>query len=736
MYKRFPHFPQHNATDCGPACLRMVAAYYGRTYSMEMLRRHCFITREGVSMLGISDAAEHIGMHTLGMHVSLEQLVSDAPLPCILHWNQNHFVVCYEIRRKRNGDCLFRIADPASRRVTFHISDLQKCWVSTRKGGLDCGTVLLLEPGAGFGSCEEECVKSGKSLASFWSYLLPHRRLFLQLLLGMLLGSLLQLIFPFLTQAMVDAGIGNRDIGVVTIILAAQLTLFLAQHLSGFIRSWILLYVNSRVDISLISDFLLKITRMPLSFFDTRKTGDIMQRIGDHGRIKGFLLGNSIGILFSFVNFVIYTCILAWFDLRILGIFLVGNTVYIFWVTWFLRYRRELDARRFSLASTEQSRLIQLIEGMQDIKLNNCERQKRWEWERLQVRLYRVGVRGLTIGQVQQTGSAFLTQATSIFISYIAARSVIEGGMTLGMMMSITYILGQLSVPINDFLSFSRSWQDARISLERLNEIHSQEDEEQGIDRKSSDLPPDKSIRVDHLTFSYSGADRDYALQNLSLTIPEGKVTAIVGESGSGKTTLIKLLQGFYEPNSGSVKVGGVSLGMINPHIWRARTGSVMQESFIFSDTVARNIALSTDEVDVHRLYQAATLANADEFIRDLPLGYNTMIGMEGSGVSQGQRQRLLIARAIYKDPEYLFFDEATNSLDTVNERKIMENLKSFYRGRTVVVAAHRLSTVMDADNIVVMSQGSIVEQGTHRELIQQHGAYYELVHNQLGLSE
>ena len=735
-YKQFPLHIQHNRSDCGPACLRMIAAHYGRVYSMEMLRRHCFISREGVSMLGISDAAEYVGFRTMGVRITFEQLADEAPLPCILHWNQNHFVVCYDIRRKRNGNYLLRIADPASQRITYCADDFRKCWISTRVGGSDCGTALLLEPGADFGKREEEYVSGEKSLTSFLRYLIPHKRLFLQLLLGMVLGSLLQLIFPFLTQAMVDVGIGDRDMSMVTLILIAQLTLFIAQLLSGFMRSWILLHINSRVDISLISDFLLKITRMPLSFFDTRKTGDIMQRIGDHGRIKSFLMGNSTSILFSMVNFIIYACILAWFDLRILLVFITGNTLHILWVTWFLRYRRELDARRFSLASTEQSRIIQLIQGMQDIKLNNCERQKRWEWERLQVRLFQVGVRGLTIGQVQQAGSTFLTQSTSILISFIAARAVIQGSMTMGMMMSLTYILGQLAAPVSDFLAFSRALQDARISLERLNEIHAQPDEEQGIAQKQADLPAGHSISVEHLTFSYSGAERDYALRDVNLTIPEGKVTAVVGESGSGKTTLIKILQGFYEPNSGSVKVGGTPLAMINPHLWRSKTGSVMQESFIFSDTIARNIALCTDEVDPERLLHASALANADSFIRDLPLGYNTRIGMEGCGVSQGQRQRLLIARAVYKNPEYLFFDEATNSLDTVNERLIMENLRKFFWGKTVVIAAHRLSTVMDADNIVVMSQGSIVEQGTHRELVRLRGAYYELVRNQLELGD
>ena len=552
----------------------------------------------------------------------------------------------------------------------------------------------------------------------------------------MIVGSLLQLIFPFLTQAMVDWGIGEKNLSLITLILIAQLTLFLAQLSVGYIRSWILLHINSRVDISLISDFLIKLMNMPLHFFDTKRTGDIMQRIGDHGRIKGFLMGNSMSILFSLANFIIFAGILAYYNIKILTIFLIGNTFYVLWILYFMKYRRELDIKRFNQASNEQNKIIQLIQGMQDIKLNNCEKQKRWEWERVQVNLFKISVRGLTIGQIQQAGTVFFTQTTHILISFIAARAVVEGQMTLGMMMSLTYIIGQVSAPIGDFIGFAQALQDAKISLERLNEIHAQEDEEQDIANKTSSLPKDKNICIDHLRFSYDGSERNYALDDVSLVIPEHKVTAIVGESGSGKTTLIKLMQGFYQPNSGSIKIGNLNLNTINPHLWRSKTGSVMQESFIFSDSIANNIALNTDDVDTERLYHAAIMANADEFISALPLGYNTKIGMEGSGVSQGQRQRLLIARAIYKNPEYIFFDEATNSLDATNERTIMDNLHEFYKGKTVVIAAHRLSTVKDADQIVVMKHGQIVEIGTHEELVEKRGDYYTLVKNQLELGK
>lgn len=731
----FPHYQQLDEMDCGSTSLRMIAKYYGKDYSAEMLRQHCHITRNGVSMLGISEAAEYLGFRTLGVRITMDQLANDASLPCILHWNQNHFVVCYKVRKDRSGRYRFYIADPASQKLCYTEEEFMRCWLSTKVQGQDCGMALLMVPGVNFGKRKEECESHKQSLGFFFKYLKPYHRQMVLLLLGMLLGSLLQLAFPFLTQALVDRGVNGRNLGFVTLILIAQLMLFVAQLTVGFVRSWILLQMNTRIDIALISDFLIKLMNMPIHFFDTKKIGDLMQRIDDHSRIKSFLMGNSLGFVFSLANFVVFSVVLGYYSLPVLGVFMLGNTLYVLWITFFLKYRRELDYKRFNQAATERSKMIQMIQGMQDIKLNNCEKQKRWEWEQVQMRLFRISVKGLKIGQFQQSGSVFFNQSTNILITFIAARSVITGNMTLGMMMSLTYIIGQLTAPINDFISFIQSVQDAKISLERLNEIHSQPDEDTDIEDKTTELPQNKTIRMEHVTFSYDGAERNYALDDVSLEIPECKVTAIVGESGSGKTTLIKLLQGFYHPLHGSVKVGDIALGTINPHLWRSVTGSVMQESFIFSDTIAHNIALNTDKLDMDRLQRAAVMACADSFIRQMPLGYYTRIGMEGNGVSQGQRQRLLIARAIYKDPEYIFFDEATNALDTSNEAAIMHNLNDFYKGKTVVVAAHRLSTVKNADQILVMRQGKIVERGTHKELLAQRGYYYELVKNQLELS-
>ena len=731
----YPVYTQLDRMDCGPTCLRMIAKYYGRVYSLQTLRDKAFISRSGVSLLGISEAAESIGFRTTGVKITFEQLVDDFPLPCILHWNQQHFVVCYRIRKRRNKYKIL-IGDPAgTQTVTYNEEEFKRCWISSREKGQDTGVALVLEPTPDFYSMEEDRKEAKKKLNFFFRYLSPHKKALVQLVLGMVIGSILQLIVPFLTQALVDVGIRDNNLNFITLILVAQLIIFIARLSVDFIRSWLLLHMNIRINISLISDFLVKLMRLPLHFFDTKMIGDIMQRIGDHSRIESFLTGSSISTLFSFVNFIVFGFVLAYYDLSIFGLFLLGNLLYVIWVLSFMKYRRELDLRRFSQASTEQSTLYQIITGMQEIKLNNCETQKRWKWERIQVKLFKISVKGLALQQYQQVGSVFFNQTTNILISYIAARAVVEGNMTLGMMMSLTYIIGQLNSPIEQFIGFARSFQDAKISLERLNEIHQKEDEEETAVDKVSFLPQDHTFTIENLCFSYDGSP-DYVLNNVNLTIPRNKITAIVGASGSGKTTLIKLLLGFYTPNKGNIKVGDVYLKNINPHLWRSVTGSVMQDGFIFSETIAENIAIGEEVIDKERLLKAAQIANIDQFIDSLPLGYNTKIGMEGSGISQGQRQRILIARAVYKNPDFLFFDEATNALDANNEREIMEHLNEFYRGKTVVIVAHRLSTVQNADKIVVLDKGGIVEEGTHQELTCLKGIYYRLVKNQLELGK
>ena len=742
MKLNFPHYRQLDAMDCGPTCLRMIAKHYGRSYTLQTLRQHSFITREGVSMLGISDAAEHIGFRTQGVRVSFEQLVDEVPLPCIIHWNQNHFVVCYKIKEekkiwgKKTGDYKIYISDPAQNQAVFTKDEFLKCWLSTRKNDEDKGTALILYTTPAFYDTEDEQAKSKINLRYFARYLIPHKAQILQLVVAMIVTSGLSLIFPFLSQTMVDSGIGNHNLSLISLILIAQLVLFFTQMGIEFLRSWIVLHTTTRINISLISDFLIKLMRLPLGYFDTKMFGDIMQRIGDHGRIQSFLTGTSISVVFSFANFIIFGFILAYYSPLILGVFLLGNTLYVLWVLAFLRYRRELDQRRFSQSSADQSNMVELITGMQEIKLSNSEKQKRWKWERIQVKLFKISMKGLALGQYQQLGSSFFNQATNLVVSYIAARSVVEGQMTLGMMMSLSYIIGQLSAPISQFIGFAQSLQDAKISLERLGEIHNKEDEEDLADIKISDLPAVKTIHIKNLWFSYDGADRDYVLEDINLDIPQYKTTAIVGASGSGKTTLIKLLLGFYPLNKGSISIDKVPLGNISNRVWRHKTGVVMQEGYIFSDTIAENIAVGDEIIDKDKLLKSVELANIREYIDSLPLGYNTKIGMEGKGVSQGQKQRLIIARAVYKEPDYLFFDEATNSLDATNERVIMDNLTEYNKDKTVVIVAHRLSTVQHADNIVVLDKGRVVEQGTHHELTAQKGVYYQLVKNQLELGQ
>lgn len=734
MMHTFPFYHQLDAMDCGPTCLRMIAKYYGKSYSLQTLRAHSFISRSGVSLLGISDAAESIGFRTAGAKSTLRQLVEDIPLPCILHWNQNHFVVCYRIKKTRRG-IRFYIADPGSQLVVYDEKEFAKCWLSAKGEEPHRGILLALEPGVEFYDRDDEPEDEGKkNLRFFTRYLSPYKSQMVQLVLGMLTVSVLQLIFPFLTQSLVDVGIRDGNINFITLILVAQLVIFISQLSVEFIRSWILLHMNTRINISLISDFLAKLMKLPIRFFDTKMVGDIMQRIGDHSRIETFLTGSSITTLFSFLNFFVFAFVLAYYDLLILGIFLLGNTLYVCWILLFMKYRRELDIRRFAQAAGEQSNLIQIVTGMQEVKLNNCENQKRWQWERIQVKLFKISVKGLALGQVQQTGSVFFNQITNIVITFMAAKAVVDGDMTLGMMMSLTYIIGQLSAPVSSFIGFAQQLQDAKISLERLNEVHGKKDEEQGIASKLTRLPECKDIRINNLSFSYDGADRDYVLKDVNLVVPEKKVTAIVGASGSGKTTLVKLMLGFYLPNKGEVKIGESPLDTINPHLWRAKTGSVMQDGFIFSESIAQNIAIGDEEIDHNRLQRAVAIANIGNFIHSLPLGFDTKIGMEGNGISQGQRQRILIARAVYKDPDFLFFDEATNALDANNEKEIMEQLQEFYKGKTVVVVAHRLSTVHNADKIVVLDQGRIAEEGTHEELTQKKGLYYQLVKNQLEL--
>lgn len=729
-------FYQPDSKDCGPTCLHIIARYYGKNISLQRIREASSITREGVTMLGLSEAAQKIGLHTIGVKITLDQLADCMPLPCILYWNQNHFVVCSKVTGKGDNR-MFHILDPAIGKMKYSIKDMRKHWISGILDGEDVGLAMQVDKAPEFSQIDEDESADVQGIKYFLRHILPFKYRYIHLLVGALVVMMLSYCLPFLSQSMVDVGIKNRDLDYIMLIVLVQIIIALSQMSIQFVQSWLSLHMHTMIDVSLIEDYLNKLTRMPLHFFEIKTLGDILQRVGDHGRIKSFLMNNLIGIFFSFGTFLIFGSVLAIYNWQVFLVFMIGNIIYILWICVFMKYRRELDNKMFTLSSRLQNNMVQFIEGMQEIKLNNLEQFKLWEWRSIQAGMYKVSIRAMKIGQIQQAGSVFFSTMTNIFLSYIAARLVVQGEMTLGMMMSLSFIIGQVSGPIGSFIGFAHSWQDAKISMERLNDINSQDDESKGEDSKLSELPLDRDIVFNDVSYSYSGADRNYALQHVSLKIPKGKVTAIVGSSGSGKTTLLKMIMGFYVPQKGCVSVGKTPLQFIKPSVWRQNIGSVLQDGYIFSETIAKNIAVSDiDNIDRNRLYEAAEKVNMLDYIYSQPLNFSTKIGSEGIGLSQGQKQRILLARAIYKNPEFLILDEATNSLDANNEKQIVQKLNDFYKGKTVVIAAHRLSTVRNADNIVVLENGMIVEQGTHDELIEKKNFYYNLVKNQLDLNE
>ena len=713
--------------DCGPTCLRMVAKHYGKNFSLQKLRDISGLNREGVSLLGISEAAEKIGFRTAGAKIGLDEL-KKSEFPLILHWDQNHFVVLYKIKKGS-----FYIADPSKGLLQYSESEFLKHWGARANNENNEGIVLLLSPAPDF-YLQDGDKTQALDFSYLIKYLYRYKALVIQLFAGLGVGSLLQLVLPFLTQSVVDIGINTRNINFIYIILIAQTMLFIGRTSVDFIRSWILLHISTRINISILTDFLIKLMKLPMHFFDSKMTGDIMQRMNDQKRIESFLTGSTLTVIFSLFNLIVFGFVLAFYNTTIFIIFIVSTTLYSVWVMLFLRKRRSLDFKRFDLSSQNQSAVVQLIYGMQEIKLNNCEQQKRWEWERLQAGLFRFNIKSLKLTQYQQAGAFFINEGKNIIITFLVAKSVVDGQLTLGAMMAVQYIIGQLNSPIEQMLGFIQQFQDAKISLERLNEIREMDDEEPVDKTFIKELPFDKGISLQNLTFTYPGAGNEPVLSNVNLEIPEGKTTAIVGMSGSGKTTILKLLLRFYEPGKGDIKVGNSYLNQVSFRYWRGLCGVVMQDGFIFSDSISKNIAAGDEYPDMMKLKHAVEMANITDFIENLPLGLNTKIGAEGNGISQGQRQRILIARAIYKNPKYIFFDEATNALDAINEKVIMENLETFFKGRTVVVVAHRLSTVKNADNIVVLDKGVIIEQGTHAELTASKGEYYLLVKNQLEL--
>lgn len=730
----FPLYRQLDAMDCGPTCLRMVAKYYGRSVSLDYLRVKTQYGKEGSSLLGLSEAAEAIGFKTVGAKLSFEQLLQQAPLPAILFWGQYHFVVLTP--QSKPGK--LRVADPAKGLITYSKSEFLAQWLGTSDHKVDKGIALLLEPLPGFHqfNVEEEAASAKVNLGwgSLSGYIWQHKAYLFQIALGLLVGSLLQLILPYLTQSMVDTGIQTRNLSFIQIILAAQLMLLFSQTAVQLIRSRILLHISTRINVALLSGFWAKLLRLPVHFFETKHPGDIMQRLGDHQRIEQFLTGTALTTLFSVVNLFLFSFVLLNYNALVFVIFAGGSLLYFLWISLFLRFRRRLDHKRFALAARENNATMQLVYGMQEIKLNNAENTFRWSWEGLQAGLFQLNFKRLSLSQYQELGAFFINQGKNIFITFLVAKLVIEGSLTLGVMLAIQYILGQLNAPVEQLIGFTQQAQDARLSLERLNDIHQLEDEEPAHQFFLHNLPQDQTIHIRNLSFTYPGAGNEPVLHHINLEIPQHKTTAIVGMSGSGKTTLLKLLLRFYESYQGEIQMGGTGFKTISPRYWRSRCGVVMQDSYVFNDTLRKNITVTDERVDEQRLLQASKTANILSWIEGLPLGFYTKIGAEGSGISGGQKQRLAIARAVYKNPDFIFLDEATNSLDANNEKVILENLQSFFQHRTVVVVAHRLSTVKQADKIIVLHEGKVVEEGTHAELTAKRGRYFELVKNQLEL--
>lgn len=727
--KKFPNYRQPDSKDCGPTCLKIVAKHFGKSLSLPELRRLSETTREGSSLLALSDTAEKIGFRTLGVKLSAVTL-KNATLPCILHWNNDHFVVLYKVKKGT-----YYISDPSHGLITYTEREFLDFWIGKNSTTEEeNGIALLIEPTPKFRQYSEENEKPNYGFSYLFQYVFKYKKFITQLIVGLLAGSLLQLVVPFLTQSVVDVGIKNQDINFVYLILFAQIALFAGRSTIEIVRSWILLHLSTRINISILSDFFIKLMNLPIAFFDSKMTGDIMQRINDHQRIERILTTSSLSVIFSAFTFIIFSFVLGYYSSQIFFIFLAGSLLYFFWIFLFLKKRKELDYKRFSQMSNEQSKVIEIINGMQEIKLHNAEKQKRWNWEHVQARLFNISMKSLALEQYQSVGSNLINELKNIIVTVISAKLVIEGDITLGMMLAISYIVGQLNSPIQQFISFVRELQDARISLERLGEIHNKEDEEDLDENSITNVHTAEDIKVSDLDFRYTGSFEP-VLKELSLTIPAKKVTAIVGSSGSGKTTLMKLLLKFYDPSSGKVEVGHHDLKHVSNKVWRSLSGVVMQEGYIFNDTIANNIAIGQSHVDRKKLEHAISVANISEYINGLPLGVNTKIGLEGVGLSTGQKQRLLIARAVYKDPEILFFDEATSALDSNNEKIIMENLNRFFKNKTVVVIAHRLSTVKNADQIVVLEKGKIIEIGNHQELVNLEGSYFELVKNQLELA-
>ncbi|MDX9772138.1 MAG: peptidase domain-containing ABC transporter [Bacteroidales bacterium] len=724
----YPFVRQYDAMDCGPACISMIARWYGKRISLETIRKRAWITREGVSFLGLKTAAESMGFSAAGVKIPFSRLMTDAPLPCIVHWRQNHFIVV-----NRVSDRSVWVSDPAIGRIRMSHDEFKKGWVSGESGDEPAGMVLLLEPGSGFAELQDDPPPRG-GFEFLLPYLRPYRKQMVILFAGLIAGSAIQLVFPFLTQAIIDKGIQFNDLRLIYLILAGQLALTAGRLAVEFSRGWLLLHLGTKLNIRIVSDFLARLMGLPISYFDTKLNGDILQRIDDNNRIESYLTSSSLAILFSLFNFIVFGIVLGIYSIPVLLVFIAGTILYILYVAIFMPARERLDNMRFMQMAEAGNTMINIVNGMQEIKLAGNEAANRLEWEGRQRELYSTRIRGLRILQFQTAGGTLIHESANIIITVISATLVINGSMTLGMMLAVQFITGQLNGPVSQIVNFMRSTQDARISLERLAEIHAMEPEEKSDASATDPLPEKVDIEISNLSFRYEGPGSPWVIRDMNLLIPAGKITAVVGESGSGKTTLLKLLMAFYRPSEGEITIDGRNLADISVTSLRKKTGVVMQEGYIFPDTILGNIAPGTDNPDMDQVELAVTVANLKTLLDTLPSGLQTRVGQGGHGLSQGQKQRILISRVVYKQPALLLLDEATSALDASNERMIVENLAGFYRGRTVIIVAHRLSTVRHADRIVVLDRGAVTEYGTHEELTRLKGTYYRLIKDQLEL--
>lgn len=719
---------QRDSMQCGVACLAMISNQYGKNISLSEVSNYCHAQVSGVSLKSIYDGAKAIGLNSWASRISVNDLLQSNK-PCILHWNQKHFVVLYKVKQGKK----FYIADPGKGLIKYNRDDFESHWVSAKDSGENQGIAMFFEPTLDFYKTRVFCIEDKRSFKFLTSYVWEYRRYFLQIFFSLIFVCLLQLIMPFLTQGIVDLGIAHKDVKLIWTILLGELAIVIGKTSTDFIRRWLLLHISMRINTSLISDFFIKLLKLPMHFFETKLIGDLLQRMNDHSRIQIFLTNQLLGAMFTFLSFIVFGTVLFIYDKIIFGVFLLSSILYGSWIAHFLNRRKVLDYELFEQQAINKNKTYQFITSMQEIKLQGCEKRRRWEWEDTQADLFKIQMKSLKLQQTQEAGSVFINEIKNIFITVLAATAVINGQITLGTMLAIQYIVGQLNSPIENLMSFVYNLQDVKISLERINEIHLVNNEESG-GKSLTSFKGKKEISIDNIDFKYNLHGIEKILDNISFRIPEGKITAIVGASGSGKSTLIKLMLGYYPVQNGTIKISNHDIKDYNLKWWRKHCGVVMQEGVIFSESIAKNIAVGDDNIDRKRLEKAVKIACIHDFIMKLPLKYDTKIGHDGMGLSLGQRQRILIARAVYKNPDFIFLDEATNSLDSKNEHEIVDNLENFYKGKTVIIVAHRLSTIKNADQIIVLDHGRVVETGVHNSLIEKKGLYYNLIKNQLEL--